>query len=196
MPPRLSLLGMLYFLCSISHHFCLLKTQSKQLQLCWRLLAAFSLWINFLTSFSCVVPLECGCPRGLPGQAPPPPPQWGPWWHLCAPSLKDFRTTLCYQTPGKCGPAISTFRPCTFQICAYDDTLLKKKECFYSTPKSAFNKIHLICWVCALFKRKKKKWEVCFSFWITFKETEHLEWKKNRLMMDSNFCKKKAENHH
>lgn len=195
MPPRLSLLGMLYFLRSISHHFCLLKTQSKQLQLCWRLLAAFSLWINFLTFFSCVVPLECGCPRGLPGQVPPPPPQWGPWWHLCAPSLKDFRTTLCYQTPGKCCPAISTFRPCTFQICAYDDTLLKKKSVFTQLQKvPSIKSIWFVGFVHSL--KGKKKWEVCFSFWITFKETEHLEWKKNRFMMDSTFCKKKAENHH
>lgn len=42
---------------------------------------------------------------------------------------------------------------------------------------------------------KEKKNKDCISFWTTFKETEHLKWMtNNRLIIDSVFCKKEAEN--
>lgn len=82
---------------------------------------------------------------------------------LSAPLFSAISSGPVLSDPAKGCPAVH--RPgCAFQICHLRQGsfvywfICLFKESFYSTPKSAIDKIHLLRWVGELFKRKK---EVC-----------------------------------
>lgn len=142
----------------------------------------------FLPSFSRVVPLERCWEGGLPLPK-------GGCGGTCVPSQRPQSHPVLSGMRKGCS-ALHPPGLVPFSFVTRDGALFSFLRVVYSTPKSAVNKIHPVCWVGMLLKEKKKMRSLHFIPKLTFEETKHLHWKtRNGLIIDSIFCQKEAENY-
>ena len=139
--PRLSVLGTLYFLCSISRYLCTLKTHSSLHNIGGWWCLALSLQINFFSSSGYVVLLACG------------------WWvmfpslmgtvgtHVC-PFSQRVHSDLVLSDPGRDCPTLHFLGPVPLRFVPHQIALsLSFFSGFTQLQKVASIKFTcLLCW--------------------------------------------------